>query len=175
MKKIIFNMLLFALISILSMELIELSREHQKTQEKLIECQFELFKSEMKHKEFEEIKLDEFLNNREIGFRIAEIYTGIDKNIIKAQASLETGNFTSRRYKENHNLFGIGVYADDTEGVIYLNELQCILHYAKIINDSYDLKDANINEFEVGISKWAADEKYGIKVKRKYYELMRGE
>lgn len=166
-----FKYFLLALVIGLLTVVIQIDDKLKQTEQELREARIELGVEKVKAMS---IKKD-LLNDREFCFEVASMYTGIDKTIIKAQATLETGDFTSRRYVDNHNMYGIGVYTNDTEGVIYLNDLQCALHYAKIINDSYDLKGADIHEFEVGIKKWAEDNKYGMKVKSIYYRLMRGE
>jgi len=45
---------------------------------------------------------------------------GYDSNAAIAQGCVETGYFTSNRWKESHNAAGIGIYADDTPDVIWL-------------------------------------------------------
>ncbi len=55
-------------------------------------------------------------------------------NIVLAQARLETGNFTSRRCKVDHNLFGIkhdGKYAE------YRHWRESIKDYKKFISSRY--------------------------------------
>lgn len=136
------------------------------------------------HKEVEyitEIKEIEVIKEKEISqdpFKLAERLTGIPANFVKAQAMLETGNFTSNKYKTQHNMFGIGVYNDETKGFSYFDDIHCVYHYAKIIRSDYPhlINETNAEKFAYGLinkygNRWAKDEKYGNKIMQKIKEL----
>ena len=104
-------------------------------------------------------------------FELAEKLTGIPSEYIKAQAILETGNFTSKKYKTQHNMFGIGVYDDYTQGFSYFDDLHCVYHYAKIIRSDYPhlINEKNSEKFAYGLvnkhgNRWATDKNYGDKI-----------
>lgn len=80
-------------------------------------------------------------------------------NIVLAQARLETGNFTSRRCKVDHNLFGIkhdGKYAE------YRHWRESVKDYKKLISSRY--KGGNYFVFLERIG-YASDERYTGKLK----------
>lgn len=80
-------------------------------------------------------------------------------DIVLAQARLETGNFTSRRCKEQHNLFGIkhnGKYAS------YRRWQDSVTDYKKCISSRYTGGDYYAFLKRI---KYASDERYIIKVR----------
>lgn len=80
--------------------------------------------------------------------------------IVLAQARLETGNFTSRRCREDHNLFGIkhnGRYAQ------YRHWRESVADYKKYISSRY--KGGNYYVFLESIG-YALDPEYPKKVKK---------
>lgn len=79
-------------------------------------------------------------------------------NIVLAQARLETGNFTSRRCKVDHNLFGIkhdGKYAE------YRHWRESVKDYKKFISSRY--KGGNYFVFLERIG-YASDKRYTRKL-----------
>jgi len=165
------------IIAVLITGIIQTNDTLLKTKQELTQAKIELGVQKVKTMEARKMRLIEQLNNPNVACEIAEMYTGIDKNIIKAQASHETGNFTSDIYKEQNNMFGIGIYKNGDKGFEYTSPVHCAMHYSTIIRDDYSnaMNNSDIDNFLSVLELWAADKKYGMKVKRKYYELVRGE
>lgn len=99
------------------------------------------------------------------GQTISEVRTEIVRQglphheIVLAQARLETGNFTSRRCKVDHNIFGIkhsGRYAK------YRRWQDCVTDYKRRISSRYRSGDYYVFLKRIGYAK---DNKYISKLK----------
>lgn len=79
--------------------------------------------------------------------------------IVLAQARLETGNFTSRRCKQDHNLFGI---KHDGRYATYSNWRESVKDYKRCISNRYSGGDYYAFLRRI---KYASDEKYIDKIR----------
>lgn len=80
-------------------------------------------------------------------------------DIVLAQARLETGNFTSRRCKRDHNIFGI---KHGRRYAVYHNWRESVTDYKKRISSRYTGGDYYDFLRRIG---YAADERYIQKLK----------